>query len=128
MRPEDPRRLRVMLDRALELAAEHGLRSVAVGLAGREGDLLLPELLDYIQSALRIEDSIYRITRERAVLFLADVSRSQVESILTRLRGELAERFPTTKAPELSIACFEIEPGAEPPTLKDVLPAIFPVL
>lgn len=127
MRPEDPRRLRVLLDRGLELSQAHGLTTVVVGLAGQEGDLLLPELLDYIQSALRIEDSIHRITRERAVLFLADVSRTQVEAILDRLRVEFGERFPTTKGPDLSIACYEIRPGGDPPTLKEVLPAVFPL-
>ena len=35
---DDPRRLREILDRSLELASRHGLSSVLVGVAGFEGE------------------------------------------------------------------------------------------
>lgn len=123
--PEDPRRLRELLDRACELAVDHELGSVVVGMAGREGDLLFPDLLAYVQSALRVEDGVYRLTRERAVLFLADVCRAQVESIFARLRGEFAERFPSSKPPDVTFGFYELAAGCEPVTLKQVLPSLF---
>lgn len=126
LRSEDPRRLRVLLDRVVALAQEHGLDSVVVGVAGAEGDALVPDLIEYIQSALRVEDSVFRVTRERAVLFLADVRRPQVESILDRLRGEFAERFPVMKPPDIALGFYEIRAGlGETLSLKDVLPAVF---
>ncbi len=126
LRSEDPRRLHVLLDRVADLARDHGVDSVVVGVAGSEGDSLVPDLIQYIQSSLRVEDSIFRLTRERAVLFLADVRRAQVESILERLRGEFSERFPATRTPDVALGFFEIHPGAgDALTLKEVLPAIF---
>ena len=60
------------------------------------------------------------------MLFLADVRRAQVESILDRLRGEFAERFPATKTPDVTLGFYEIRAGVgEALTLKDVLPAVF---
>jgi len=123
--PEDPRRLRELLDRACELAVDHQLGSVVVGMAGPDGYLLFPDLLAYVQGALRVEDAVFRLTRERAVLFLADVNRGQVESILSRLRGEFGDRFPATKAPEVSLGFYELPAGSEPVTLKQVLPSLF---
>jgi hypothetical protein len=123
--PEDPRRLRELLDRACELAVDHRLGSVVVGIAGPEGDLLFPDLLSYLQSALRVEDAVFRLTRERAVLFLADVNRAQVETILARLRAEFADRFPTSQGPEVSLGFYELPAGSDPVTLKQVLPSLF---
>ena len=69
---DDPRRLRDMLDRAHELVSTHDVSSVVVGLAGFEGDRDFPDLVDYVVSALRIDDSVLRLTNERAVVLLAD--------------------------------------------------------
>ena len=69
---DDPRRLRELLERCCDLANQHVLPSVVVGVAGAEGELLFPELIDYIESALRVEDAVFRMTRERAVLFVAE--------------------------------------------------------
>ena len=63
---DDPRRLREILTRASDLASEHELTCVLVGLAGFEGDLLFPEVLNFVESALRVDDSVFRMTRERA--------------------------------------------------------------
>ena len=41
---DDPRKLRELLARSESLASDHGLPSVIMGLAGHEGDLLLPDL------------------------------------------------------------------------------------
>ena len=43
---DDPRRLRELLERCCDLANQHTLPSVVVGLAGTEGDLLFPELVE----------------------------------------------------------------------------------
>lgn len=122
--PDDPRRLRELLDRCIALAAEHQVPSVVVGMAGDEGDSLFPELVDYLASALRMEDAIFRLTRDRAVLFLADVSRGQVESILGRLRADFRDRFGSLRTPRVTLGAYEIAPGAQL-ALKEVLPAVF---
>lgn len=122
--PDDPRRLRELLDRCIALAAEHQVPSVVVGMAGDEGDSVFPELVDYVASALRMEDSIFRLTRERAVLFLTDVNRVQVESILERLRADFCDRFGSLRTPRVALGTYEIAPG-EQLALKEVLPAVF---
>jgi hypothetical protein len=122
---DDPRRLRELLDRCVSLAAEHTVPSVVVGLAGHEGDSLFPEWIDFLTSALRVEDAVFRLTRERAVLFLADVDQGQVETILARLRSEFESRFAAVRPPAVSVGYYQIPPGSEPLALKEVLPAVF---
>jgi hypothetical protein len=122
---DDPRRLRELLERCCDLANQHTLPSVVVGIAGAEGELLFPELIDYIESALRVEDAVFRMTRERAVLFVADVDRNRALEILERLLSDFRERFPTARVPSVSLGFFEVAPGAERPALKEVLPAVF---
>lgn len=122
---EDPRRLRELLARSCELAERHTVTSVVVGLATREGDLLAPEIIDFIESALRVEDAVFRMTRERAVLFLTDVDRSQAERILARVLADFTERFPTLGGPEVRFGYFEVRPDARGLSLKDVLPVLF---
>jgi len=122
---DDPREIREHLLRSCELANHHGLPSVVVGVAGSEGDLLAPELIGYMQSALRVEDAIFRMTRERAVLFLADVDRSRAEEIVARLLHEFGRRFPAASSPRICLGYFEVRPGCEQLLVKDVLPAIF---
>ena len=122
---DDPRRLRELLERSCDLANQHILPSVVVGVAGAEGELLFPELIDYIESALRVEDAVFRMTRERAVLFVADVDRVRALEIVERLLSDFHERFPSARAPVVSLGFFEVAPGGERPALKDVLPAVF---
>ena len=122
---EDPRRLRELLARSCELAERHTVTSVVVGLAAREGDLLAPEVIDFIESALRVEDAIFRMTRERAVLFLTDVDQLQAERILTRVMGDFSDRFPTSGGPEVRFGYYEVRPDTRGVGLKDVLPALF---
>jgi len=122
---DDPRRLRELLERSCELANQHTLPSVIVGVAGAEGDLLFPELIDYIESALRVEDAVFRMTRERTVLFLADVDRARALEILERLLSDFRERFPSARAPAVALGFYELAPRAERPALKEVLPVVF---
>ncbi len=122
---EDPRRLRELLARSCELAERHTVTSVVVGLAAREGDLLAPEIIDFIESALRVEDAVFRMTRERAVIFLTDVDRDNAERILHRVMGDFADRFPTPGGPQVRFGYFEVHPEIRGVGLKDVLPALF---
>jgi hypothetical protein len=122
---EDPRRLRDLLSRSCELAERHTVTSVVVGLSAREGDLLVPEVIDFVESALRVEDAIFRMTRERAVLFLTDVDRDQAQGILTRVLADFRDRFPATNGPEFELGFFEVRPDTRGVGLKEVLPALF---
>jgi hypothetical protein len=121
----DPRYLRVMMDRANELARSHGVSSVFVGIAGREGDLLAPEFIEFVESALRIEDDVFRLLRERAVLLLTDVDREQAEAVLERLRADFATRFAPSAEIRIGLGYCQVDPGPRVATAKDVLPEIF---
>ena len=123
---DDPRRLREILDRALDLAGRHALTSVLVGIAGREGDRLFPEIVAYVESGLRMDDSVFRMTRERAVLLLTDVDAEQAEKIVRRLLAEFCDHFPAAREPEVAVASFEVAPSSIELTLKQVLPRLFP--
>jgi GGDEF domain-containing protein len=123
---DDPRRLREILDRAVDLAERHSLTSVLVGIAGQEGDSLFPEIVAYVESGLRMDDKVFRMTRERAVLLLTDVDAEKAELIVRRLLTEFCQRFPTAREPEVFVSSFAVEPGALALTLKQVLPRLFP--
>ncbi len=122
---DDPRRLRELLKRISGLAGEHALTSVVVGMAGGEGDLVFPDIVDYVTSALRIDDFIVRMTRERSVLFLIDVDRAGAEEIMARLLDEFGERFPRATAPGVSLAYFEVTPTTREATVREVLISLF---
>jgi GGDEF domain-containing protein len=122
---DDPRRLREILDRALELASRHGLCSVLVGVAGFEGDPVFPEVVRYIESGLRVDDSVFRMTRERVVLLLTDVDATRAEAIVGRLLTEFSEHFPSIADPAVAVQCFEVGPSTIELTLKQVLPRLF---
>ena len=121
----DPRRLRELMERAELLLREHGLRSVVVGLSGFEGDLLFPEVVDFLASALRMDDAILRLTRERVVLLLTDVDRAGAERIVRRILQDFCERFATLEQPRVRLGWFEVPPGTATLTVKQVLPAVF---
>ncbi|MEO1914580.1 MAG: hypothetical protein ABGW98_12075, partial [Myxococcales bacterium] len=70
---DDPRKLSSLIARVAELAQSHNISSVVVGMSSETGDRLFPEFVEFLRSALRVEDGIYRMTRERAVIHLADV-------------------------------------------------------
>jgi len=122
---DDPRRLRELLGKVSDLAGEYALSSVVVGMAGVEGDLVFPEIVDFVVSALRVDDSIVRMTRERSVLFLTDVDQGGAEEIMDRLLHDFSERFPAVSKPPVSLHYFEVTPATRSASLKDVLLALF---
>jgi hypothetical protein len=120
----DPRHLRALFERASQLSREHRLPSVFVGVAGPEGDLLVRDFLDFVEAELRVEDVVFRLLRERAVLWLADLDLAGANGVLTRLHDDFAARFPTTVGLRLEIGFHRVEPGTVP-TAKEVLPLLF---
>jgi hypothetical protein len=122
---DDPRKLTAMLARVSELAETHAVSSVVVGVAADEGDLLFPDYLAYLESALRVEDQIFRMTRERAVLYLSDVDATGAAEVLVRIFAEFCEEFPTSEAPEFAQRMLEIHPGLGALTVKEVLTSVF---
>ena len=122
---DDPRKLRDLLGKAASLASGYSLHSVVVGVAGREDDLLFPEVIDFFESMLRVDDAIFRMTRERAVLVLADVDRAKAEDIVARLLNGFQERFATAVDPDVSFGFFEVTPEERDVTVKNVLLALF---
>jgi hypothetical protein len=121
----DPRRLRGMMDRASDLARGHQVGSVFVGIAGREGDLLAPEFIEFVESALRMEDAIFRLIRERAVVLLTDADRAKAEEIFERLRSDFAARFGSSTELDVDLRYFQVDGHGGHATAKVVLPAIF---
>lgn len=122
---DDPRKLRALLNKVVSLADDHRLTSVLVGMSGPEGELIFPELLDFVGSALRIDDAIFRMTRNRAVLFLADADRKRAQEIIERIIDAFTEQFATVESPAVGISYFEVAPGMEGLTLKAILPRLF---
>ncbi len=122
---DDPRRLRSLLERAHELAQHHQVHSVLVGMAGFEGDSDFPDLVDYVVSALRIDDSVLRLTRERAIVLLSDTDATRASEVMERLMQDYRERFPSITDPPVALGFFEVLPEHEEVVVKDVLPQIF---
>jgi GGDEF domain-containing protein len=82
-------------------------------------------MVDFVGSALRIDDAIFRMTRNRAVLFLADADRESAEEIMERVIDAFTEQFATTESPPVGISYFEVAPGMQGVTLKAILPRLF---
>ena len=122
---DDPRKLSQMVSRISDLAENHRVSSVIVGVAAEEGDLLFPDYLAYLESALRVEDQIFRMTRERAVLYLSDVDATGAAEVLVRIFGEFCDEFPTADAPEYEQRMLEVTPGLGGLSVKDVLTSVF---
>ena len=81
--------------------------------------------VDFVSSVLRMDDAIFRMTRNRAVLCLADADRQRAEEIVERVMESFAEQFATSENPAIGISYFEVAPGMERVTLKTVLPLLF---
>jgi hypothetical protein len=122
---DDPRRLRDLLGKAGDLASRHALRSVVVGMAGFEGDLEFPDIVEYVQSALRVDDAVFRMTRERAVVLLTDANRERAAEIMGRLLSDYREHFPSATGPAVALGYYEVEPGRVDTSAKSVLLSIF---
>ena len=121
----DPRRLRMLMDRAFLLMQEHAIGSVFIGIAGPEGDLLVPEFISFLEGELRVEDGIFSMTRERAVLLLTDVDREQARQVVERLRESFATRFPSASDLDVWIRFHACRPGDRQPSAKLILPGLF---
>jgi sulfite reductase beta subunit-like hemoprotein len=121
----DPRRLRALMDRAFGLMREHRIGSVFIGIAGPEGDLLIPELVAFLESQLRVEDGIFVLTRERAVLLLTDVDLEQAKQVVSRICDDFRSRFPTAGDLPVSIRFYAVRAGGKQPTAKVILPKLF---
>ena len=113
------------LDRACDLAREHAVPSVMLGLTSKEGDRAFPEFVAFLQSALRVEDAIFRMTRDRAVVHLADLDPTGAQEVFDRLVSDFNDEFPTMTPPEFDARFYEVKPGASDVRLKDVLTEIF---
>jgi hypothetical protein len=124
-RYDDPRKLRELVQKASELANAYDLTSVMVGMTGEEGDLVFPEIVDYVGSALRMDDGIFRMTRERAVFFLADADRERAREIMERLLDGFQQRFTAAREQRVWLAYFEVTPDMVGLTVRDVLPSLF---
>lgn len=126
-RNDDPRKLTAMIARVSDLAANHAVCSVVVGVAAKEGDPFFPDYIDYLVSALRVEDQIFRMTRERALLYLSDVDATCAAEVLVRIYSEFCKEFPAADEPEFDQRMLEIRPGGPPITVRDVLTSVFGV-
>lgn len=122
---DDPRKLSQMIERISDLATSHAVCSVVVGVAANEGDLLFPDYVAYLESALRVEDQIFRMTRERAVLYLSDVDATRAAEVLVRIFGQFCDEFPTAEPPEFEQRMLEVSPGVGSLTVKEVLTSVF---
>lgn len=122
---DDPRKLREMLQKASSLAAHYDLTSVMIGASGEAGDRLFSEMVDYIGSALRVDDAICRLTRERAVFLLADADQDRAAEILERLMNGFRANFTPVRDPQVDLAFFEVTPDTSDLTVRDVLPSLF---
>ena len=122
---DDPRKLSAMITRVSDLALAHSTQSVVAGLASDEGDLVFPEYVNFLQAALRVEDGIFRMTRERVVIHLVDVDAKRAEEVLARLTSDFCEEFPALHPPRFKQRLFEVELGGERLRVRDVLTKIF---
>ena len=122
---DDPRKLRDVLARTQTLAARHDVASVVVGFGAREGDRLFPDFVTFLESELRVEDQIFRLTRERALLILRDVDADQARSVVERLRDAFDREFPGRDGVAVEIRYFAVPAGSAPLSVKQVLPAVF---
>ncbi len=122
---DDPRYLRAMMDLAGDLSRDHDMATVFVGIAGQEGDLLVPEFLEFVESALRMDDRIFRLLRERAVLLLVDVDVAKATSIVERLRADFVSRYGPSARFDIDIRYLAMRAGLQSVSVKDVLPNLF---
>ena len=123
---DDPRKLTALITRAADLAENQLVGSVMVGLVAEDGDHTFPEFADFLQAALRVEDGIFRMTRERVLLHLADLDAQRARVVFGRILDDFHDEFPAMNDPEFQINYFEVKPGTKELRSKDVLTAIFP--
>lgn len=123
---DDPRKLTALLTRVADLAASHSVGSVIIGMSAQQGDRVFPEFVDFLRSALRVEDGIFHMTRERAVVHLADVDLNGGQAVFGRIFEDFLEEFPSSQDPEFAITYLPVAPDTEKLTTRDILTEIFP--
>ena len=123
---DDPRKLTALMARVADMAENHLVGSVVLGLVAEEGDPAFPEFTDFLQAALRVEDGIFRMTRERVLLHLADLDVQQARVVFGRILDDFHDEFPTMSEPEFDVHYFEVKAGTKELRSKDVLTEIFP--
>ncbi len=123
---DDPRKLSALLARVAELARAHGVCSLVIGMAAEVGDPIFPEFVEFLRSALRVEDGIYRMTRERAVVHLADLDMDGGQVVFNRLLDDFVEEFPAAKEPKFAINFYLVEAGDREMQNRKILTEIFP--
>jgi GGDEF domain-containing protein len=123
---DDPRKLSALLARVAKLAQAHNVSSVVVGISCEIGNSLFPEFVEFLRSALRVEDGIYRMTRERAVIHLADLDMEGGHTVFNRLLEEFNEEFPMAKEPNFDINYCLARAGDKALGSKEILADIFP--
>lgn len=121
---DDPRMLRVLFERAAFCSRVHAVPCVFIGVAGEEGDGIARDFLDFVESEMRVEDAIFRMLRERAVLLMTDVEEATARKVMARLSSEFLARFGPSGDVPAKFGYFAVPPG-KTPTVKDVLPALF---
>lgn len=122
---DDPRKLRALVMRASDLARDHEVGSVVVGLLSPAGELAFPEFIEFLRAALRVEDGIFRMTRERVVVHLADVDAAQAQEVVERLLGQFRAEIPTAQDLDFQLRALEIKPGQDDVSVRDVLVKLF---
>ena len=122
---DDPRKLRDMLGRAAALANDHSLKSVVIGITASESDLVFPQVVDFVESALRVKDAVFRMTRDRAVVCLADVDSTRAKQILDRVLADFCAQVAVTEMPELHLGFYKVPSGTQALSVKEVLPELF---
>jgi len=122
---DDLQKLREILGRAMVIVLEHGLPSVMVGASVPEGQPEFPEVVDFIESELRVEDAIFRLTRERVVLFIADCDARGAQDVMKRILIGYCERSSRLHCPSVTLSYFEVGPRTGALTVRDVLRALF---
>ncbi len=122
---DDPRKLSAMIARIADLSEVHSVTSVVVGLVAGAGDHSFSDYICFLQSALRVEDGIFRMTRERVVLHLADVDSDRAADVLERLMADFCDEFPNQERPAFKMRIYEVPPGRATLRVKDVLTEVF---
>jgi GGDEF domain-containing protein len=118
-------KLIVLLARVSELSAQHSVASVMAGLRCDVGNLEFPEFIDYLESTLRVEDAIFRMTRERVVVHLSDIDESGAGEVLERIQRDFQDEFPSVEPLAMEVRLFEVEAGRDEIRAKVLLPALF---
>ncbi|MBW2272757.1 MAG: hypothetical protein JRG96_05770 [Deltaproteobacteria bacterium] len=123
---DDPRKLSALITRVADLAENHSVGSMILGLVAEEGDQTFPEFADFLQAALRVEDGIFRMTRERVLLHLTDLDPTRARVVFGRILDDFQDEFPAMSEPAFQVHYFEVKPGTKELRTKDILTEVFP--